>query len=91
MVPLQWIAVTLQVGFHLIWTEKVLDQQRNTARYKITDTEFIIHTGKGSATTHNSKYTAGPVTLSICNLSGKVVASLYKGEIRGQKMIFDIN
>jgi len=64
---------------------------KNEGKNKITGTEFIIYTGKGSATTLSSKCTSGPVTLSICNLSGKVVASLYKGEIRGQRMTFDIN
>jgi Glycoside hydrolase family 44/Divergent InlB B-repeat domain/Carbohydrate binding domain len=58
---------------------------------KVSGTEFIIYSGKGSATTLSSKCTFGPVTLSICNLSGKVVASLYNGDISGQRMIFNVN
>ena len=35
--------------------------------------------------------TTGPVTLTMCDLSGKTVATLYHGEVNGRRMVFNIN
>lgn len=64
---------------------------RNSAVLKTTGTEFIVYSGKGVAATLYSKCTSGPVSLSICDLSGKIVASLYNGDINGQRMVFNVN
>ncbi|HMA65434.1 MAG: glycoside hydrolase family 44 protein [Fibrobacterota bacterium] len=64
---------------------------RNPAGLTTKGTEFIVYSGKGVATTLYSKSTSGLVTLSICDLSGRVVASLYNGDISGKRMTFNVN
>ncbi len=64
---------------------------KNPAGNKTTGTEFIVYAGKGVAATLYSKCSSGPVTLSICDLSGRIVGSLYNGNINGKRMAFNVN
>jgi uncharacterized repeat protein (TIGR02543 family) len=58
---------------------------------KTTGTEFVIHAGNGASATFVSQSVKGPVTLTLCDLSGKTVATLYQGEVNGQRMTFNIS
>lgn len=64
---------------------------KNPAALKKSGTEFVIHAGKGVTAILSSQITTGPVTLTICDLSGKTVATLYRGTINGKQMVFNVN
>lgn len=63
---------------------------KNPVAFKTTGTTFVVHAGKGVTAVLSSQSTTGPVTLTLCDLSGKTVAMLYRGEIRGQQMVFNV-
>jgi uncharacterized repeat protein (TIGR02543 family) len=58
---------------------------------KTAGTEFVIHTGNGETATLVAQCEKGPATLTLCDLSGKTVATLYRGEINGLRMDFNVN
>ncbi len=58
--------------------------------FKTAGTEFVIHAGNGASAILTSQCAKGPVTLTLCDLSGKTVATLYKGEVNGQRMVVNV-
>lgn len=65
--------------------------RKNHAVIKAAGTEFVINAGKGTSVMLSSSSTTGPATLTISDLSGKTLATLYRGEINGQRMVFNVN
>jgi hypothetical protein len=58
---------------------------------KTAGTEFVIHAGNGATATLVAQNVKGLVTLTLCDLSGKTVTTLYRGEANGMRMNINLN
>ncbi len=74
----------------LIQTDSITAIKKNLA-FNMEGTEFVVYSSNGPPTIVQSSHKGGPVTLSICDLSGKTAAVVYSGPVHSKRMTFKLD